>query len=143
MCFTETPEDSETAESRRLPRWSAPISGAGLGVVLSFRAMKRDGQAKWMYPVAGAILGGLAGGVLWLIDTPTGDERRVSAIGSLLAVLAVFPGILPFIGIAFCLPAFVLNRRVAGWQNRVSRLGLCVCVLLTIVAMVAYHVPLK
>ena len=48
-----------------------------------------------------------------------------------------------FVGIAFGMPAFLINRRVAGWQDRVSRLGPGECVVLTIVAIVVYHVPLK
>lgn len=91
---------------QKFPRWLGPIIGAGIGVVLACRGMKRQGdfnwkllargELDWMLPIVGVLLGILGGGVLWLLDAPPPtEERRASVLGSLLAVLAIFPRGLP------------------------------------------------
>jgi hypothetical protein len=86
----------------------------------------------------------LAGGVLWLIDAPPARPRQyASPAGTILAALAIFPGLLPFVGLLFGIPAFLVNRRVEGWPNKASRLGLGICVVLTVVVTVASQVPLR
>ncbi len=128
----------------RFPRWLGPVLGAGVGVVLALRAMRRDRVTDWTWVAGGVVLGALAGGVLWLVDAPTpANPRRASVPGSLLAVLAIFPGLLPFVGLVFGVPAFLVNRRVVGWQNRASRLGLGLSLLLTIVVVAASRIPLN
>src|SRR5262249_34457996 len=105
--------------------------------------MRRAGATDWLWPVAGALLGALGGGVLWLVDAPApAEQRRASVLGCLLAVLALFPGIVPFVGLVFGVPAFLVNRRVRGWPNGASRLGLGLCIVLTIVVVVASQLPL-
>lgn len=127
---------------QRFPRWAGPIIGAGLGVVLGLRGMKREGLQNWAYPILGGIAGALAGGVLWLLDAPTGEKRRASVGGSILAVLAIFPGIIPFLGLPLGISAFLINKRAGGWPNSVSRLGLGLCVVLSLVVVVASLIPL-
>jgi hypothetical protein len=76
--------------------------------------------------------------VLWLVDAPTAVEQRpASLLGRLLAALALFPGFLPCVGWVFGVPAFLVNRRVRGWPNYASRLGLGLSIVLTIAIMVA------
>ncbi len=130
--------------NQKFPRWAGPLVGAVIGAVVGLRAMRRERVEDWFYPVGGALLGALAGGVLWLMDAPPSRPRRyASAVGTLLAVLAVFPGIFPFVGLPFGIPAFLVNRRVTGWQNTASRLGLGICVVLSVVVAVASQVPLR
>jgi hypothetical protein len=98
----------------------------------------------WLPPVAGGFVGLLAGGVLWLMEAPPEESLRdPSSAGSALEALAIFPGLLPFVGLLFGIPAFLVNRRVEGWQNRASRLGLGICVVLTVVVTIASRVPLR
>jgi len=133
-----------TNRDQKFPRWAGPLIGAIIGIVLGVRGMRREGQLDWIYPVAGFLLGALAGSVLWLLDAPPAKRRRRSSVaGSVLAALAIFPGILPVLGLLFGVPAFLINRRVSGWQNTASRLGLGLCVVLTVVVIVASQVPLK
>jgi hypothetical protein len=127
---------------QKFPRWAGPIIGAGLGVFLGFRTMRREGGFDLLlYLTAGGILGALAGCVLWLLDAPKGETRDATGAGSALAILAVFSGVLPFVGFFFSIPAFILNRKVTGWQNGASRLGLGLSVVVTTVVIVASQVP--
>src|SRR5437016_4345366 len=111
-----------------LPRFAAPIIGAGVGLFAGYRAMRRAHSDNLIYPLGGALMGAMAGSVIWLMDAPrTPDQPPPSTAGTVLAILAVFPGVLPFVGLLFGLPAFVVNRKVSGWPNRISRLGLGLC----------------
>ena len=81
---------------------------------------------------------------MWLIDSPPpAEQKHASLLGSILAILAVFPGVIPFVGLLFGVPAFLLNRRVSGWPNKASRLGLGLCITLTVVGVVASQAPLN
>jgi hypothetical protein len=103
----------------------------------------REGRIDWTYAVAAGLLGAMAGCVLWPVDAPVGAARRASVAGSILAILAVFPGIVAVVGLLFGIPAFLINRQVTGWPNRISRLGLGLGMVLTLVVIVASHVPLR
>jgi hypothetical protein len=74
---------------------------------------------------------------------PARPRRYAATAGTLLAALAVVPGLLPFVGLLFGIPAFRVNRRVTGWPNKASRRGLGMCVVRTVVVTVASQVPLR
>jgi hypothetical protein len=123
---------------QKFPRWLGPIVGAGAGVVVACRGMKRQGAFDWTLLVIGGVVGVLGGSVLWLMDAPPPtEERRASMLGSLLAILAIFPGVCPFVGLVFGISAFLINRRVTGWQNTASRLGLGLCIVMMVIVVVA------
>jgi hypothetical protein len=119
--------------NQTFPRWAGPVIGAAIGVEIGVHCMIGGGQDAWLSVIAGALAGTLGGSLLGFIDTPAAEERPASIIGSIFTVLAAFSGIVPIAGLVFGIPAFVLNRRVAGWQNRASRLGLGLCIVLTLV----------
>jgi hypothetical protein len=129
---------------QKFPRWLGPVIGAGVGVAVACRGMKRQGAFDWTLLIGGALIGTLGGSVLWLMDAPpTTQERQASVLGSLLAVLAIFPGVCPVVGLVFGISAFLMNRRVTGWQNTASRPGLGLCIVLTVIGVVASIVPLR
>ena len=133
-----------TPNTFSIPRWLGPVVGAILGAVVGYRAMRRDRVTDYRWLVGGAAIGAMAGSVVWLMDAPPQSQHRpASGIGTLFAVLALFPGVVPYIGLAFGLPAFLVNRRVSGWPNKASRLGLGVCIALTVVITVAAKAPLN
>jgi hypothetical protein len=128
----------------KIPRWLGPIIGAIFGVIVGSRAMRREHVSDYRWLAGGAVIGALAGSVIWLMDAPPqSEERPPSGIGTLFAILALSPGVIPFIGLVFGLPAFLVNRKVTGWPNKASRLGLGLCIALTVVITVAWQVPLN
>jgi hypothetical protein len=116
------------------------LIGAGIGLMLGLRGMRRAVPMDLSYPLLGVLLGAIGGGLVWLIDVPPGEGKPASAIGSLFAVLALCLGCMPVAGLVFSVPAFLLNRRVAGWQNRASRWGLGLGVVLTLVIVFAMSI---
>ena len=126
----------------KFPRWLGPIIGACLGAGLALRGMKRDGHFNAVGLASGAVCGLLAGCVLWLLDAPSPTEsRQASLLGSLLAIVGFFPGCLPFVGLVLAVPAFLVNRRVTGWQNTASRMALSLSIVMTVIAVVASQLP--
>jgi len=132
-----------TGQNPSFPRWPGPIIGGGVGVALGLRLMLHDAVVDWIYLACGALLGAVAGSLVWLIDAPTEEGQPASIAGTLLAVLALCLGCMPVFGLLFGIPAFLVNRRVVGWQNRASRLALGLGVVLTFVVIVGSQVPLR
>ncbi len=97
----------------------------------------------WTNAIFGALAGAVGGTLIWLVDVPTVEGTRASITGSILAIFAFIFGFVPVFGLLFAIPAFLLNRQVAGWQNRASRWGLGLCVVVTLVVMVMSQVPLQ
>jgi hypothetical protein len=127
---------------QRFPRWAGPIIGAGVGALLAFQAMPRGPRVNWIYLAVGGVSGALGGVLLWLLDAPPPAGRRpASTLGTVLAALALFPGCLPGAGLVIGVPAFLVNRRVLGWQNAASRLGLGLAVVMTAIVVVASLMP--
>ena len=129
----------------------APVMGAIVGGILAFKTV--DPQAQQLTEIVvlvlgGAALGAMAGGVVWLMDVPdlqlsAEEQEPISSVGSLFALLAVVPGFCPFVGLLFAIPAFILNRKVRGWQGTLSRLGLGVGILLTVLTLAISLFDLK
>jgi hypothetical protein len=140
--FSAIEEGSVGELEQTFPRWLGPVVGAAIGAALGLRASKADGAIGAAWLVGGALLGTVVGGVLWLIDASPPPERRPPTLmGSSLAVLALFPGCVPFVGLVFGFPVFVINQYVAGWQTTASRLGLGLGVVMAVVAFVATQLP--
>ncbi len=133
----------------KFPRWAAPLLGIPVGIVAAFGLRKRPWLAERqvptdiLYVLAFAGVGALAGCVVYLIDIPTTEGRPATTSGSILAVLSIFPGFCPFVGLLLGVPAFLVNRKVSGWQNLTSRIGLALSIVLTIIIVVASQVPLR
>jgi hypothetical protein len=125
------------------PRWAGPVIGVIVGIALVVRPALRQRPFNATYLAVGAVCGMLAGSLVWLLDAPSPAERRPpSVLGIVLAALAVFPGCLPFAGLMVGVPAFLVNRRMAGWPNTASRLGLGLAIVLTVIVALASVIPL-
>ncbi len=111
--------------------------------MLGLRVMRRGALLDWTYLLVGALLGAIGGSLVWLIDAPPCKGERASIAGSVLAILALCLGCVPVFGLLFGVPAFLLNRRVVSWQNRASRWGLGLGVVLTLVVLGVSLMPLR
>ena len=126
-------------ERYQFPAWSGPIVGLGVGGIVGLQMMEARGDENAMFPLLAGLCGALAGCLLWIAESPTGEHRPATIFGSVLAVLAILLCLVPFVGLVVGFPAYFLNRRVGGWRNAASRLGLSVGIVLAVVVFVAFQ----
>jgi hypothetical protein len=115
-------------DPQKYPRWAGPLVATTVGFTVALHS--------GLDPLKLSIgMGcGFAAGCLlllfaeWLQSVDSFD-RQPSLLGIVFAVLAIPSGLMPVLGFAICVPAFLLNRRVAGWANSTSRSALTLCVV--------------
>jgi hypothetical protein len=80
--------------------------------------------------------------LIWFVNAPPPEEDQApSWLGRSLAVLAFLTFFLPVIGVLLGIPALVVNRKVAGWENVASRIGLGFSGLITLIVLAAWYAP--
>jgi hypothetical protein len=144
-------------KNRSFPSWAGPFVGAIVGAGLAFKAARREGGGlSWEWVVAGAAMGFLAGGIVWILDRPLSDSVledddlepfeddevplvdavSSSLIGRFLALLCVLFCLVPMVGLTVGVPAVVVNYRTTDW-TRPTSLICSIISLLTTLMMIA------
>ncbi len=146
-----------SGDNRSFPRWAAPFVGSVVGAFFSLKAAGREvrGDTPWQWILAGGtILGFVAGGIIWILDSPATagniDAEELSAadldseesvspelvpsslVGRFLALLCVLLCILPWVGLMVSVPAVVVNYRTRDWTRSVSRICMAIALIVTI-----------
>jgi hypothetical protein len=95
---------------------------------MALKGARADGiiaNPEWLF--YGAILGGSAGCLLFLLDGQKADKtiRKPSTlIGRFFAILSVPTFFLPYVGLTIGGISLFMNRRVTGWPIVVTWIGL-------------------
>jgi hypothetical protein len=136
------------------PRWSAPFIGmiAGAGIALKVGEDIGEGFSPTVL-VGGLIAGGLAGGLIFLIDVKPAEDKSLSRQGRygepgdtqgdpgtlmsrFFAVLSPLLCFVPVLNLLWSVSAFFMNRRVYGWPKTVSKIGLVLSVLFSVLILI-------
>jgi hypothetical protein len=130
---------------RPLPGWSAPLLGAGFGVLFALVFAWQDGTfLAWAYIVGCMAPCVLAGLFVWLLDSPSpriphveeepegmisclpaqADEQQASFAARLTALLSVLLCWVPVLGPLIGVAAVLANRGARGGARTMSWIGL-------------------
>ncbi len=131
------------------PRWSAPFVGMLVGTGIGLKSGQRTGEGlspTWL--IGGAIIGGLAGGLIFLLDSPpaaTDDDSLIQApqqkvaptdsgtlISRFFALLSLPLFWVPVVNLILAGVSLLLNRKTQGWPKTVTKIALALSVLITL-----------
>lgn len=138
------------------PRWSAPFVGMIVGAGISLKVGEDVGEGfSPMTLVVGLIAGGLAGGLIFLIDVnpptdmslsgrdrygepgqPKGDPGTL--MSRFFAVLSPLLCFVPILNLIWSVSAFLMNRQVYGWPKTLSKIGLVMSALFSVLFLILF-----
>ena len=139
------------------PRWTAPLLGALLGAFFGYKA--DPGVASPIYVGGGALLGLLAGCLVFLLDSkpgqggsfetglnsnPENDQieylNDTGLVGRFLALVACLLCVIPFAGPVIGLIATFVNWRAGDSAGKASRIatGIAGCVTLVVILTIIF-----
>ncbi len=136
--------------NRRFPRWSGPLIGGLVGGYVGLRNLVNPGGLPigWMV-LGGVLIGGFAGSLAILLDPKRTENlseglpdhltgaNQVPAgfVGRVLALFGLMLCWFPFIGLALNLIGVLVNRGTEDWALLVSKFGLFVGVIVSLVTL--------
>ena len=136
--------------NRRFPRWAGPLIGMLVGAYCGLQNPMNPGALPvGLTVLGGTLIGGLAGSLALLLDPiPTGNvteglpdhltgANQVPAgfVGRVLALFGLLLCWFPFIGLALNLIGVLVNRGTEDWALLVSKFGLFVGVIVSLVTL--------
>lgn len=136
--------------NRRFQCWSGPLIGGLVGGYVGLQNLvnPRGLPIGWMV-LGGVLIGGLAGSLALLLDPiPTGnvteglpdhltgaDQVPAGFVGRVLALFGLLLCWFPFVGLTLNLIGVLVNRGTEDWALIVSKFGLVVGVIVSLVTM--------
>ncbi len=136
------------------PRESAPLIGmiSGAGIALKVGDDTGEGFSPTML-VSGLIADGLAGGLIFLIDVKSSTDKSLSGrdlygepgqfkgdpgtlMSRFFAVLSPLLCFVPVLNLIWSVSAFLMNRHVYGWPKTVSKIGLVLSALFSVLFLI-------
>ena len=137
-------------KNREFPRWSGPLIGILAGGYTGLIQFRPGGLPIWVVVLGGAMIGGLAGCLVFLLD----PRRPVEAseglpehlvntscqpsglVGRVLAFLGLLLCWAPFLGLVLNLVGILVNRRTDDWALVVSKIGFVFGAIVSLVTLI-------
>ena len=137
-------------KNREFPRWSGPLIGMLAGGYCGLRQFRQGGLPIGITVLGGAMIGGLAGCLVFLVDSKRPVEaseglpehlvdtsRRPSGlVGRVLALLGLLLCWTPFLGLVLNLIGILVNRRTDDWALVVSKIGFVFGAIVALVTLI-------
>jgi uncharacterized membrane protein len=140
-------------KNHSFPSWSGPFVGMIAGVLLGLKAAPNAQGMLWWYILGGAVIGGLAGALVLLLDprppedfpadlpahlVPRRAARPSGVVGRFLALAGCLLCLAPALGLVLNIIGLAVNWKSDDWARKASIgglvIGACVHILLLIVA---------
>jgi hypothetical protein len=139
-------------KNREFPRWSGPLIGILAGGYCGLSQFRPGGLPIWITVLGGAIIGGLAGCLIFLLDPGRPVEaseglpehlvntscRPSGLVGRVLALLGLLLCWTPFLGLVLNLIGILVNRKTDDWSLVVSKVGLVFSAFVTTVTLIGF-----
>ncbi len=139
-------------KNREFPRWSGPLIGMLAGGYCGLSQFRPGGLPIWITVLGGATIGGLAGCLVFLLDSkrPTDASERLSEhlvntshrpsglVGRVLALLGLLLCWTPFLGLVLNLIGILVNLKTDDWAVLVSKVGLVFSAFVTTVTLIGF-----
>ncbi len=119
-------------ENYNFPRWSGPLVGMGVGVLVGLRAAPESEVPFVIILLGGALLGGFSGCLLMLLDPPAIQQGPASKLGRRVAVIAVLFSVVPVLGLLISSFAVWVNWRATDSPRLTSVIAFGVSSILTV-----------
>ncbi len=137
-------------KNREFPRWSGPLIGILAGGYTGLIQFRPGGLPIWVVVLGGAMIGGLAGCLVFLLDPsrPTEGTEELpehlvntscqtsGLVGRALAFLGLLLCWAPFLGLVLNLIGILVNRRTDDWALVVSKIGFVFGAIVSLVTLI-------
>jgi len=139
-------------KNREFPSWSGPFIGMIVGALCGLRAGRNAQIPIYWFILGGAIIGGLAGCLIFLIDPkqpekasedlpPNLADRRVGnpsgVVGRFLAIAGCLLCWTPFMGLVLNLVGLAVNWKSNDWARVASIVGVVIGGLVAVLMVIA------
>lgn len=121
------------------PTWSGPLAGVLIGTLVGLRAIPNSDVPLLFLAIGGALIGGMAGSFMLLLDRPKRQSTtKSSLVGKSIAVIGIPLALVPVIGFAFNIAGVVVNWRANDWPRITSivAFGLSAIVLVPVIIII-------
>jgi hypothetical protein len=128
-------------KNQKFPSWSAPLVGMIAGALCGLKGAMNAPIPPYLFVLGGALIGGLAGSLIFIIDPrpeteiPEGLPHHLSTghvenpsgvVGRFLAIAGLFLCWTPFLGFVLNSIGLAVNWKSRDWARIISIIGLLI-----------------